>query len=82
MTSPLRLIRARPRQDRLGAAGSEITLAARRPNTTPSSSEFDASRFAPWTPLDGDFADREKTRNGRPSGEIRPDPAHRVMARG
>ena len=29
-----------------------ISAAALRPKTAPSKSEFDARRFAPWTPLD------------------------------
>ena len=41
---------------RPGPGSSTAARAARRPKTRHSSNEFDASRFAPWTPVQGAFA--------------------------
>ena len=38
-------------RDRPGAGSASAASAARRPKTRHSSSEFEASRFAPWTPV-------------------------------
>ena len=54
---------------------------ARAPNTMPSSSEFEASRLAPWTPVHGHLAGRPQAGQGGGPVEIGQDAAAQVVSR-
>ena len=61
------------------AGGCCIASAARAPNTSPSSSELLARRFAPWTPVQAISPAANSPGNGRAAPLVGVDAAHHVV---
>ena len=78
-TGELGPTRDRERATLPDARSSAIASPARAPNTAPSSSEFDASRFAPCTPVRATSPTAYRPGKRRASVQIRRHSAHEVV---